>query len=498
MSSTDPIDRDECDEIHLASSCERECLIVNKKYETSTIAAEERSQGKEVIVGSDDGDMTRILHEVCRDIEGDCLQRVYMLFSEGSSLWQLQTFGLPDNLLQKADVIATTMEDILAKSLLLRHPGHTASYPLLDRVPQSFDSNQTVHLVIFGSTAMAEALAINAALIAHYPNYCRNSQLRTRITIIDNNVVMLRNRMLLNYHSLFDHSYYRTIDLDDSEPRFTLHHPLYEGKRDDFVDVEWEFVRGDASYDAVRQKLTEWAASDRQQLSVAVCTSDFGYNAAVSAAMPEALNTKNIPIVFHVQNSSLFSHVAQPNLFPFSDDICHLSSLRMLNRMAMCVNYVYNYSFSLNPDTDTLTPTEIDINQARFQWTQLTSFSKRYSNMLNAMTLGVKLHSAGLTIDDWRMYYALSKDEIDLLAQVEHNRWTVEELILGYRPVTDEEQAMVENDIKLKKELRNRKIHYDLRSFNDLRADSTGKNVGIYDIALTQALPLIVKTCITD
>lgn len=498
MSSTDPIDRDECNEIHLASGRVRECLIVNKKYETSTIAAEERSQGKEVIVGSDDGDMTRILHEVCSGIQGDCLQRVYMLFSECSSLWQLQTFGLPDNLLQKADVIATTMEDILAKSLLLRYPGHSASYPLLDRIPQSLDSNKTVHLVIFGSTAMAEALAINTALIAHYPNYCLNSQLRTRITIIDNNVIMLRNRMLLNYHSLFDHSYYRTIDLDDNEPQFTLHHPVYEGKRDDFVDVEWEFVRGDASYDAVRQKLTEWASSDHQQLTVAVCTSDFGYNAAVSAAMPEALNTRNIPIFFLIHNSSLFSHVAQTNLFPFSDDICHLSTLRMLNRMAMCVNYVYNYSFALNPDTDTLTPTAIDLDQARLQWTQLTSFSKRYSNMLNAMTLGVKLHSAGLTIDDWQMYYALSKDEINILAQVEHNRWTVEELILGYRPVTDEEQAMVENDIKLKKELRNRKIHYDLRSFNDLRADSTGKNVGIYDIALTQAIPLIVKTCITD
>ena len=50
----------------------------------------------------------------------------------------------------------------------------------------------------------------------------------------------------------------------------------------------------------------------------------------------------------------------------------------------------------------------------------------------------------------------------------------------------------------MKKMLRKKKIHYDLRSFDDLRADSTGKNVNVYDMALTQGIPLIIKTCITD
>ena len=115
------------------------------------------------------------------------------------------------------------------------------------------------------------------------------------------------------------------------------------------------------------------------------------------------------------------------------------------------------------------------------------------------MTLGTKMHSIGHSSEDWQEYYALTMDEINMLTEVEHNRWSVEELILGYRPVTNEEQALIETDISQKKTLRNtKKAHYDLRSFDDLRSDSTGKNVNVYDMALIQGIPLIIKTCITD
>ena len=85
--------------------------------------------------------------------------------------------------------------------------------------------------------------------------------------------------------------------------------------------------------------------------------------------------------------------------------------------------------------------------------------------------------------------------EIEIMTEVEHNRWNLEELILGYRPVTDDEQKMIEKDISLKKKFREKKIHYDIRAFHDLRPDATGKQVYVYDLALTQGIPLIVKSC---
>ena len=77
---------------------------------------------------------------------------------------------------------------------------------------------------------------------------------------------------------------------------------------------------------------------------------------------------------------------------------------------------------------------------------------------------------------------------------MEHNRWSVEELILGFRPVTDEEQEMLEKDITRKREFRDRFIHYDLRAYDDLRPDANGTDVRIYDKCISAAIPLIAGT----
>ena len=80
------------------------------------------------------------------------------------------------------------------------------------------------------------------------------------------------------------------------------------------------------------------------------------------------------------------------------------------------------------------------------------------------------------------------------VAEVEHNRWSVEELILGFRPVTDEEQEILEKDITRKREFRDRFIHYDLRAYDDLRPDANGTDVRIYDKCISAAIPLIAGT----
>lgn len=76
-----------------------------------------------------------------------------------------------------------------------------------------------------------------------------------------------------------------------------------------------------------------------------------------------------------------------------------------------------------------------------------------------------------------------------ILAEVEHNRWNVEELLLGYRPVTKKEQEEIEQKAALKNKKRDEEYaHYDIRPYNDLRNGSEK-----YDIALTRHLLLIVK-----
>ena len=210
-----------------------------------------------------------------------------LLLREQTTLWLLQTVGIPEDLYRKADVLATTAEDLMAKTIFVKLPFSKTSFPSLDRITIDRNSDQTVHLLIVGMTPLAEAMAVNAALVAHYPNYCRDSRLRTRITILDDNIFELRDHLLQRYCHLFDNSYYRTIDLTDSNPHNELHRPMYEGRRTDFVDVEWEFVNGNLRNDAMRRKVSEWSVSTTQQLTIVICHNDDTRNYNEAFSLPE-------------------------------------------------------------------------------------------------------------------------------------------------------------------------------------------------------------------
>ncbi len=423
----------------------------------------------------------------------------YMLLEEQTSLWLLQTVGLPEALNAKVDLVATTAEDLMAKTLFVRPARVQPVMPVLDRQPIGRDSQQTVHLVLLGNGQLAEAMAINAALVAHYPNYCRDARLRTRITIIDDNIYSLSDHLTQRYCHLFDNSYYRIIDLRDDAPRCIVHRPRYEGRRADCVDIEWEFVCGNVRNEAVRQKLREWSCSERQQLTIAICHNDDTRNYNEAFSLPEETYQRAVPVLCHADDAAMLDMVAHSAAYqsiqPFSLGMCRLSTLRKLKEIGRKINYVYNHCFSLASDVPITAPAAIDETMLEQLWQQVGSLPKQYSNLFCAMNLGTKMHSLGREAADYESYYALSRAEVDILTEVEHNRWNVEELILGYRPVTDEEQQIVEADISQKRVLRNKKIHYDIRAFADLRNDITGKNVFVYDMALVQAIPLIMKSC---
>lgn len=61
----------------------------------------------------------------------------------------------------------------------------------------------------------------------------------------------------------------------------------------------------------------------------------------------------------------------------------------------------------------------------------------------------------------------LSEDEIETLAEVEHNRWNVEKLFMGFRPANKEERKLSSQDDK-RKELKDRGIHPDIMPYEYL------------------------------
>jgi general secretion pathway protein G len=91
---------------------------------------------------------------------------VQLVLRNQTTLWMIQNVDLRSDLNERLDVYPFTMEDQWAKTVLTgsRREGNHC-YPL-DRKPIDRDSNQTVHLVVIGNGALAESLAITAALTA--------------------------------------------------------------------------------------------------------------------------------------------------------------------------------------------------------------------------------------------------------------------------------------------------------------------------------------------
>ena len=390
----------------------------------------------------------------------------HLLVQDNRTLRMLQTCDLNDAVRQKIDVYPFSMDEVWSQGVVLDYESIT------------IQSEKHVHLVIFGMDEMAEMVAIQAAHVAHYPNYVRNHSLRTRITMIDAQAEQKSVGFIKRYQHLFDNSYYRVVKPSEENAIVLFHKPMYEGKREDFVDVEWEFVDAESWNVDVRDKLRLWSKDEKQLLTVVLADKDVYKNKSDSLLLPQELYHRSIPIhIYSPQNEGY--DVTLP-----------------LVRMAKNVNYIYGRCYNENVEDwkgYLRYSVEIDLEERERSWAKLSNV-KRMSSIYNAMTIPVKMRSVGLNETDWDKFYDIPQQDIELLAQVEHNRWSVEELILGFRPCTDKETEIIDADVATQKDaFKARKIHYDLRAYNDLRPDKTGRGVQVYDLCLSSCLPLIAK-----
>ena len=439
--------------------------------------------------------------------EGQSKPLCHLLLHDKVTLWLLQTLDLYPEIHKKFELYAFTIEDQWAKNVFCGL-GKGAVYPPLDREKIDTASNKTVHLVIAGFSDLGESMALHAALIAHFPNYVRNQTLRTRITIVDKAMTAKKDAFIQRYANLFEHSYYRYIDL--KQHSMTLYHePLYHSSREDFVDMEWEFVDGDFYDPLLQQKLQLWADNKEQLLTLALCDTDLNNNFNRAFALPKNFYQNEITVLVATERSAMLERVRETegyhNLYPIGMDNCGYDIRLPLLQMAKRLNYFYTCSYGQEG-----TPTDMPVEKIEAAWRKVLTFSMRYSNIYNVMTLATKMRSLGHEEKDWDKFYALTQEEIETLSAVEHNRWSVERLILGFRPPTDMERQEIRENIEafiaaqktggtapeqdLKNIYKKKKIHYDLCSYPELREDKTGQNVQLYDYDLTACIPLIAQS----
>lgn len=401
-------------------------------------------------------------------------------------------------------------------------------YRPLDYVPiTSRDSDKYVHFIIIGMSQMGQAMALQAAHIAHYPNYKKR---KTKITFIDCNCRVEMGEFKQKCGELFKVSHSTFIDADawsdaelnttieranrdELEKRFTTEYHIadeYEHLAEnricpeDFIDVEWEFIKGYDHNPVVQYKLRNYVKDDNAIVSVAVCLNITHISLRSAMSLPKAYYEKEIPILVQQRKTSTMvatlngeglakeekDKLQYRNVKPFGM-VTDCYDLHMVSSVEICkrISYVYDYFFNYNG-----LATSIDVDKTNKLWDN-TVISKRWSNIFAAASIPTKMRSIGVNwdINNPKHIEDFTDEQVELLAEIEHNRWNIEELLLGYRPVYKDEDNIIDVDKNKKKEYKQRFIHYDIRPFSGLKTDKSGRKADEYDKIIVKSLPLILN-----
>ncbi len=399
-------------------------------------------------------------------------------------------------------------------------------YRPLDYEPiTSRDSDKFVHLIIIGMSKMGQAMALQAAHIAHFPNYKKK---KTKITFIDRNGRAEMGEFKQKCGELFKVSRSTYIDADEwlaaeerwvkgdkplDESRFITRYGLAEeyehlvdgGDADkEFIDVEWEFIKGDDHNPIVQKRLEEYAANENAIITVAACLNLTHVSLRSAMHLPKIYYEKNIPILAQQRKTSTMvsalngkgfdeekrKTLLYKNISPFGMvydcyDLHLASSVGICKRIAAVYDHYSAYENL---------PSQIDSEYADRIWAG-TAITKRWSNIFAAASMPVKLRCLGMDWDINKPSYIheLTDEQVSLLAEIEHNRWNIEELLLGYRPVRKSEDEKIDADKSRKDYWKKRFIHYDIRPFEGLKTDKSGRKANIYDEVIVRSLPLILN-----
>ena len=141
----------------------------------------------------------RLLSEACRGRKGRL--RCTAVFRNASTVTAFQRADIDAGIKERIEFYPLIYHDVIARNLLVFRQMGDVEFPPLDRVRITSDSNKFVHLIIFGMSAMGEALAVAAARVCHFANADRR---KTRITVIDPALEAREEAFRARYQTLFD------------------------------------------------------------------------------------------------------------------------------------------------------------------------------------------------------------------------------------------------------------------------------------------------------
>ena len=308
-------------------------------------------------------------------------------------------------------------------------------YPCLDRGGINEDSDISVHLVVVGMTQIAYAMATTAAHICHFPNFMTKNK-RTKITFIQKDIKREVDFWMGHFNALMDLSYAEYVSWDDSgkkivdemKPKPKYISANYSDPKG-FLDIEWEFIDAGVEDMNVRDYIRECVAKDgvSEYLSFAFCGHNAEDNVAASLYLPEEVYEKSeIPVfVYQPLTRWVLSTARQAtrysNLYPFGMRTDCFDPQQERLRWAMKIKYLYDHW----EDYKSM-GTEEELASGWYKKGE--QYIKQQSNIYAANSVPVKFRSIGM---DLKQRTNLTSHEVEILAEIEHNRWNVERLLNG-------------------------------------------------------------------
>ena len=446
-----------------------------------------RSAKKVYIIGEDvRSDDTESYHDTmnmeCLELirkhygEGHKKLTCYVMFEYQTTFSVFQYSEISNNIKDYIDFKPFNYYDSWAQQVLIgREPATAKSgyLPLEGTNGINAESDKHVHLIIVGMSRMGVSLAINAAHVAHYPNFHSKDgirpQNRTKITFIDKAADEEKDFFMGRFKELFALSCWRYGNVEGEDIKWddtNTPSESYNHLGGDFLDIEWEFINGSIGMKAMQKYISDASKDENSIVNIAICLPE--PNRCLAAALyleRDVYDKVNQILVFNRYGDSLVAQMTHKNdtqinpyhnkmrAFGMAHDFYNIELVCDIEKLAHRIKDEYDKIYPPNPD-------------AKYGKSEM---AKWWSNIYSASTAWCKLRCIG-----WDGERDLTEDEVNILAKVEHARWNMEQLLMGYRPISIEKQKELA-EIKdattkknLKNELKSNMVHLNICSYATL------------------------------
>lgn len=311
------------------------------------------------------------------------------------------------------------------------------------------DKDKYLHVIINGYTSMGRAFASMVAQMGHFPNFTSNT--RTKITFIDKNMREGMGNYVANHQNLFDLCHYKYVSRDKSEEFYP------KEEYGDFLDVEWEFIDGTMSSLFVRKRIQQGIESNREKTAILICHDDDATNIATSLHLPQIVYDKKVHVgVYQNEYSQIIAEATSTekfaNLYFLGDGMKYDDAMFLLrSAKGKRVNRLYDMEYG-NP------PAESEEDA----WMRL-SHAHKMSSIASANSIPIKLRCLGYSLPLEKI--KISDEQIETLSELEHRRWMITMLFLGYSAAKKEERQDRSKFNLLKEK---KYVHLDIAPYEEL------------------------------